>query len=86
MINYVVKKYGEWVWHVIYESNSKPEEQIHVLKSILRYFRSKADIEIHTRSLNALKEGLRALEKVGNTLSPAGRIDLLTMVNQVLLL
>jgi hypothetical protein len=58
---------------IILESKSKIEKQIHVLNNVLKQEQNKTDIELHTQSLNALKPSLRALEKVENSPSPAGR-------------
>lgn len=58
---------------IIKESISKIKKQIHVLETILKQ-EHKSGIQLHTQaSLDALKEGLRALEKVENAPSPAGR-------------
>ena len=56
---------------IIKESISKMKKQIHVLETILKQ-EHKSGIEVH-QALNSLKEGLKALEKVENAPSPAGR-------------
>lgn len=58
---------------IIIKSKFKIEEQIHVTENVLKQEQSKNDIELHTQSLNALKEGLKALEAVENVPSRAGR-------------
>lgn len=58
---------------VIPESKAKIQKQIEALESILRQDITQRDVEIHTKALNALKEGLKALEVVENTPSNAGR-------------
>ncbi|MBU3114783.1 helix-turn-helix transcriptional regulator [Clostridium lacusfryxellense] len=56
---------------IIKESISKIKKQIHVLEIILKQ-EHKSGIEVN-QALNALKEGLKALENVENVPSPAGR-------------
>lgn len=56
---------------IIKESISKIKKQINVLETILKQ-EHKSGIEVQ-ESINALKIGLGALEKVENTPSPAGR-------------
>jgi DNA-binding NarL/FixJ family response regulator len=73
IINYRVKGGKKLLKTVIPESKAKIEKQIKVLENIIEKDIREKDREIHTQALNALKEGLKALEKVENAPSPAGR-------------
>ena len=56
---------------IIKESILKIKKQIHGLETILKQ-EHKSGIEVN-QAINALKEGLKALENVENVPSPAGR-------------
>lgn len=58
---------------LIPDSIEKINKQITALEYAIKQDTRKKDIEIHTQALNALKEGLKALEEVQNTPSAAGR-------------
>jgi len=46
---------------ILKENKSKLKEQELVLASYLKWFKNKSGITNHIKTLNALKEGLRAL-------------------------
>lgn len=58
---------------VIPESKAKIQKQIEALEFILTKDTNEKDKDIHKQALEALKEGLKALEEVENEPSSAGR-------------
>ena len=58
---------------LIPDSIEKIKKQINALEYLLKQDTREKDKEIHTQALNALKEGLKALEKVENAPYPSGR-------------
>lgn len=58
---------------IIPESKAKIQKQIDALEYVLRQDTREKDIEVHQQAIDALKEGLKALEEVENAPSPAGR-------------